>query len=372
MPEMPLRRSPRFAKDWTDFVHAPPPAFGPRPGVELGMLGPAFHGHALPGQAKAQSTPLTPARLSLDSRMMNPGQKRFSRNRSESQSNFQPVNSCPWFLLVIAILIWNDPVRGQGQTTTPPALAAATAPAGPLGQAPFLAAAMSELFSDSRPFSAVAVVQLPGDQPNQGIPLGFATLDGKMRWYLNLDQARTSRLDADITEWLREAKLSQIVLILRPQTNALVVLPGLKQWFEFAPPKPEGIEEKAREKAGFLQKTEVGRETVEGHPCVKFRLDLPKERGPGEVAYVWQATDLKNLPIQFRATINGETYGLLFRQIKDAPPEARYFEAPADYAKISGPAVLLQNALLGRFTDETFLGGGLLPSLNLLQLLGLE
>ncbi len=41
---------------------------------------------------------------------------------------------------------------------------------------------MSELFSDSRLFSAVAVLQLSGDQPNQGIPLGLAMLDGRMHW----------------------------------------------------------------------------------------------------------------------------------------------------------------------------------------------
>ena len=276
-----------------------------------------------------------------------------------------------WFTLILTIFMLDVPLRSVGQTT-PPALPAATAPAGLLDQAPFLAAAMSELFSDSRPFSAMAVLQLPGDPPNQGIPLGFATLEGKMRWYLNLDQARTSRLDPDTTDWLREAKLSQIVLILRPQTNALVVLPGLKQWFEFATPKPADIEEKAREKVGFLQKTEAGRETVDGHPCVKYRLDLPKERSTGEAAFVWQATDLKNLPIKFQARMNGETYGLLFRQIKDSPPDAKYFEAPAEYTKISGPAVLLQNALLGRLSGNNSSGSGLLPSLSLQQLLGVE
>ena len=89
-------------------------------------------------------------------------------------------NALQLSILVLVTFILHTPVRGQGLTTTPCALAPASTPANPLAQAPFLAAAMSELFSDSRPFSAVAVLQLPGDQPNQGIPLGFATLDGKM------------------------------------------------------------------------------------------------------------------------------------------------------------------------------------------------
>jgi hypothetical protein len=276
-------------------------------------------------------------------------------------------------LLLLAMSAWltNAPGPVIGQAPAPPAPSpAANAPASPLDQAPFLAAALSEVFSDSRAFSAQAILQLPGDQPNQGIPLGFATLNGHMRWYLNLDQARSSRLDPALTTWLREARLNQVLFILRPETNALVVVPGLKQWFEFAPPKSPEIQAKAEEKVGFLQKTEVGRETVDGHPCVKYRLDLPKERGSGEQAFVWQATDLKNLPIKFQTALNGEIFTLLFRQIKDTPPDAKHFEPTAGYARVSGPETLLQNALLGGLTGNNPPAGAPLPSLNLQQLLG--
>ncbi len=276
------------------------------------------------------------------------------------------------FTLVVLALALKAPLRVLGQATPPPAPSPvpASVPAGPLDQAPFVAAAMSELFSDSRAFSAQAILQLPGDQTGQGIPLGFATLNGKMRWFLNLDQARSSRIDPETTAWLREAKLNQILLILRPQANAIVAVPGVKQWFEFAPPKSPEIQAKAQEKVGFLQKTEVARETVDGHPCVKYRLDLPKDRGAGEETFVWQATDLKNLPIKFQTRMNGEMYSLLLRQIKDTPPDARHFDAPADYAKVGGPEALLQNALLGSLTGSNPQGGAPLPSLNLQQLLG--
>jgi len=289
---------------------------------------------------------------------------------------FTPTTRIPVMrqsLLLLAMSAWltNVPWPVAGQTPAPPAPSpAASAPASPLDQAPFLAAALSEVFSDSRAFSAQAILQLPGDQPNQGIPLGFATLNGKLRWYLNLDQASSSRLDPALSAWLREASLNQVLFILRPETNALVAVPGLKQWFEFAPPKSPEIQAKAQEKVGFLQKTEVGRETVDGHPCVKYRLDLPKERGAGEQAFVWQATDLKNLPIKFQTALNGETFTLLFRQIKDTPPDAKHFEPPAGYAKVSGPEALLQNALLGSFTGNNLQGGVPWPSFNFQQLLG--
>lgn len=215
-----------------------------------------------------------------------------------------------------------------------------------LDHAPFLAAAMSEVFSDSRAFSAVALAQLPGRSPGQALPLGFATSKGRMRWYLNLERAQGLNLEPEVASLLREAKLGQILLLLRPETNAVVAIPGLKAWFELPMPVPQSVKDKAQEKAGFLQKTEVGREMVEGHPCVKYRLHNAGGKDSQEEAFVWQATDLKNLPIRFQARIHGEQYGLLFRDVRQSEPDPKLFDPPTGYTKIAGPEVLLQSALL--------------------------
>ena len=233
---------------------------------------------------------------------------------------------------------------GADAPTLPPSPAEA---AQAMDQAPFLAAALSEVFTDSRAFSATAVLQTAGDKAGQGIPLGFATLNGNMRWFLNLDQARSSRLEPELVGMLRDAKLSQVLLIMRPKTNAILAVPGLKQWFEFPLPKSEALTEKAGEKVGFLQKNEVARETVEGHPCVKYRLSLPKDRGSNEQAFVWQATDMKNFPIKFQTTVNGEPMTLTFRQVNQSSPDPRHFEAPAGYTNGGGPEALMQRVLMG-------------------------
>lgn len=230
-----------------------------------------------------------------------------------------------------------------------------------MDQAPFLAAALSEVFTDSRAFSAVAVLQTASDKAGQGIPLGFATLNGNMRWFLNLDQARSSRLEPELLGMLRDAKLSQMLLIMRPKTNAILAVPGLKQWFEFPLPKSEALTDKAGEKVGFLQKNEVAREAIEGHPCVKYRLSLPKDRGSSEEAFVWQATDMKNFPIKFQTTVNGEAVALTFRQVNQNSPDPKHFEAPAGYTNGGGPEALMQRVLMGALGGSG-LGGISLPS----------
>jgi hypothetical protein len=257
-------------------------------------------------------------------------------------------------------------------TITPGRAQAAPQTKSPLDGVPFLAAAMSEVFSDSRAFSAAAIVQLPGDGPGEGVPLGFATLNGRMRWYLDLERARSTRLAPEMTSLLREAKLGQLILVVRPETNAIVAVPGLRQWFELPLPKAPELEDKAQEKVGFLEKTEAGREVVDGHPCVKYRLRDARMKEGGDEAFVWQATDLKNLPIKFQARVGGETYGLLFRQIKEEAPEARHFEPPAGYARAASPEAMLQTALLNSLTGGSDAGGAFAPGGNLLQLFGGE
>ncbi len=177
-----------------------------------------------------------------------------------------------------------------------------------------------------------------------------------MRWFLNLDQVRTTRLEPEMMNLLRDAKLGQMLLIMRPQTNAILAVPGMRQWFEFSPPTSASLVDKAREKVGFLQKTEVAREVVEGHPCVKYRLSLPGERSNGEEAFVWQATDMKNFPVRFQTVVNGEKVTLTFRQIREAAPDPKYFEPPAGYTRGGGMDALMQRVMMGAMSGLNGLG----------------
>ena len=74
-------------------------------------------------------------------------------------------------------------------------------------RAPFLAAAFSEFFSDSRNFTARAELSLPGRNPGDSIPIGLAMSEGRMRWQLNTAQVRSAHLPPERVALLKQMKM---------------------------------------------------------------------------------------------------------------------------------------------------------------------
>ena len=50
-------------------------------------------------------------------------------------------------------------------------------------------------------------------------------------------------------------------------------------------------------------------------------------------AIVWEATDMKNFPIQYQTIDEGKTATTTFTDIKQGKPDAALFELPASYTK---------------------------------------
>ena len=227
-----------------------------------------------------------------------------------------------------------------------PLAAAAEIPAGLADRVSFFAATLSELLSDTRAFTARAELQLPDATAAEAIPFGVAMLDGKMRWQLNLDQVTGSSLPAEVLATLKQAQLDRVVVVLESEKPMQFGFPGLKAWLEMPMPKAGPIQEKAGAKIRRLNKVLVGHETVDGHPCQKYKLTLPPEMGHGEEAFVWTATDLKDLPIKLQVKMQNDVYTLTFRNVHQLRPDPRLFVAPADYSRHTSFESVLQTAML--------------------------
>jgi hypothetical protein len=202
-------------------------------------------------------------------------------------------------------------------------------------QAPFFAAALSEFFTDSRDYSARAELILPGRERGDSIPIGLAVSEG------NLDSA---------------------VLWLKPGDDLKVALPRLKAWAQTPSPKMQQIEDKAADKQGGLKKTAVGKETIDGHPCIKYMLTVPAENNPNQIALTWEATDLDNLPIKILVKTDGKVHGFQLRNVKLGKVDERHFEPPAEFAKKPSLTALLQEGVMRGLTQASQNGG--LPSLE--------
>lgn len=228
-------------------------------------------------------------------------------------------------------------------------------------QVPFFAAALSEFISDSRAFTARAELQLPavkGDAPLV-LPFTMATLYGRMRWDLNASQLKQSSLPPEAAGLLQQFNLDRVVFIKNPDQNALVALPGQKAYAEIPRQSNPDLENQAELKMGRLEKKYVGKEVVDGHPCEVYRLILPEDKAKTEEAAVWQATDLKDLPVRIRIKIKDDVYGLQLRNINYKDPDPRAFDKPTTFTQYPSVDAMLQSVLLKSLgTNGISLKGG--------------
>jgi len=207
----------------------------------------------------------------------------------------------------------------------------------PAGGAPGgMNAAFIKLFGSVTTFTANVEVQVVDSSQNQTrrMPLNFAALDGKIRVELDVAQIKSQDLSAAQVEQLKEAGMNKIVSIIRPDKKAsYVIYPGLQNYAIMPMPKEEaaGLDKNLK-----LEKTALGRETIDGHACVKNRVLVKDGENVILEATTWNATELKDFPVQIETKEQGDTSTMRFTHVQFARPDAKQFEPPAGYKLVSG------------------------------------
>jgi hypothetical protein len=161
------------------------------------------------------------------------------------------------------------------------------------------------------------------------MPMGFACLDGKIRVEIDLTQVKSKDLSPKQIAQLKQAGSGRIVSVIRPdKKESYVMYPGTQNYSVMPMPKEEAD---AANKPLQIEKTVLGQETLDGHPCVKNRVVV--KNGPTTVieAVTWNATDLKDFPLQIETADRGATSIMRFRKIQFGRPDAKQFEPPAQY-----------------------------------------
>ncbi len=76
----------------------------------------------------------------------------------------------------------------------------------------------------------------------------------------------------------------------------------------------------------------LGEETVDGHPCIKWKVTMTMPDGKPFVYYSWGAQDLKNFAIKKEfETTPGESLVIEYSNIVLGDPDSSVFEIPAGY-----------------------------------------
>src|SRR5688572_3272184 len=209
-------------------------------------------------------------------------------------------------------------------------------------------ATMARLFGNHTGFTAKSEIRMYDKSQKETISaaMTFAYLDNKTRIEIDVTQMKNKDLPAGIADQLKQMGMDQIVTLIRPDRKAMYVLyPKLEACLTQPLPKDTGDAK--------MDKQVVGKETLDGHPCVKHKITFTSEKGGKEEFTVWNATDLKDFPVQILAKQNEDTVITRYKQVQLTKPDAKLFDLPAGFKEYNDTQSFMQGIM------AKVLGGGL-------------
>ena len=211
-------------------------------------------------------------------------------------------------------------------------------PASPAG----ISAGLTKLFKEFGGFTAKAEVQALDDAKKEiaNVPMDFALLDNKIRVGIDMTQIKSSTMAPTEADQLKQMGLSHVISIIRPDKKIIYVIYPDQKSVLTVPMPQEDVD--AAEKSPKIQKTAQGNETVDGHPCVKNKVVVSDDKGQMLDAITWEASDLKNFPIQIQTKENGKVTMVHFRQVQIEKPSINQFDPPKDHAQFKDMMELMQ------------------------------
>jgi len=233
-------------------------------------------------------------------------------------------------------------------------LVSAHAQFGPAPSGPDLSGPMGKLFGTNQAFSAALEVQTTDGSGNRITMPGRINFDtGKSRFELNMADVQTKQMSPASAAQMKSMGLDQMVMVSRPDKKmAYVIYPGLQSYVETGLTEADSA---ATNNDYKVETTELGKETVDGHPCVKNKVTVTDKNNNKHESTVWNATDLKNFPVKIQTAEGGSSMTMLFKNISLAKPDAGQFELPAAYTKYDSVPAMMQQQIMKR------MGGGGLP-----------
>ncbi len=204
---------------------------------------------------------------------------------------------------------------------------------------------IGKLFGDNQAFSATMEFQTadPGGSGKVITMPGKLSFDaGKSRFVMNMADLQGSHMTPDAAAHMKAMGMDQMVAIGRPDKNvSYLIYPGLQSYVENPLPPAAGTNSNSK-----IETTELGKETVDGHACVKNKVVVTDNEGVKHESTVWNATDLKNFPVKIVADENGRQVVMQFKNISLTKPAASEFDAPSGYTKYANLQTMMQTEMM--------------------------
>jgi outer membrane lipoprotein-sorting protein len=222
----------------------------------------------------------------------------------------------------------------------------ASAQRGPGGPpAPNFGGAMSKYFGDNSNFSARMEMQTKDDDGNTiTMPGKFAFSEGKARFEMNMGEIKGSSIPPQAVAQMKAMGMDRMTVLSLPEKkSSAMIYPGLKAYLEV--PFEKGDSANDPKEDYKLELTEIGKETVDGHPCVKNKAVVTDKEGKKQEATIWSATDLKKFPVKIEQTENGQKLAMFFKDVQLTKPDASLFTIPAELKKYESQQEMMMDIM---------------------------
>jgi hypothetical protein len=218
-----------------------------------------------------------------------------------------------------------------------------------MGRGPRFDGHMAKLFGEHKAFSCA--VDIDATSPDRPEPVGLtgqlAFLEGKSRFQMDLTKIRGGMSAGDV-EQVKAFGMADLIIINRPDTGqGLLIYPALKSYAKLEDSATRTDSEQYK-----VESKEVGRETINGQPCVKSEVVITGPDGKKFQSTVWNATALKKFPVRVRSTEGGTPFTLTFKDLKFEKPAAALFEAPGAYTKYEDISSLMQGVATKKLNER--------------------
>jgi hypothetical protein len=197
---------------------------------------------------------------------------------------------------------------------------------------------LSQLFAEQKFFSANLIMQVSKQfGATMSVPCKMSYSEGNSRVESDFTQAKGADSSPEMLERMKSSGLGKTIVIAHPRSaKSCTVYPDLYSYVE----KPAG---KPFDPRRVLMKVdEVGKETLDGQPCVKKTVKMAAARTQPEEFTVWNATELKNFPLRIEILRGGAKVTLLFSNVVFEKPDAKVFEPPPDYVGFDSVSSMLE------------------------------
>jgi hypothetical protein len=222
---------------------------------------------------------------------------------------------------------------------------------GPMGGGSQFSGGMDKLFGDNKNFSATLEVQTK-DQAGATMTIpGKLTFDaGNSRFEMNMSEMKGGSIPAAAMTQMKTMGLDRMVTISQSDKKSVfLIYPNVQSYVEMTSDPAAA----ATNNDTTIETTKLGEETVAGHPCVKNKAVVTDKQGAKQEFTVWNATDLKNFPVQIQMIVQGNPVTMSYSNLNFSKPDASLFAPPTGFTRYDNMQTMMQTVMMKK------MGGGM-------------